>query len=215
MERKHPSLEALDAILSDGNLHTTGDLIERGLTRNTLWRAAKANHVVQYVRGVYCAPATADVRGVGLAALSLLNPGGVVCMLSAAEYHGLSDEDPMRVWIALDREETKNPARDATHLPAQTVWWQPRYMVPGVQTRLIAGVPVKITDPARTVVDLVRNRTKVGDEPAMRALHDYVRTGESVSKIWDVARAIGHLDAVEPFVRAADEFRESIPVRGM
>ena len=69
-----------------------------------------------------------------------------------------------------------------------------------------------MTDPARTVVDVLRLRHRYGDEQSVRALHDYVRFGYDVADLWDRAVEVGCLKAIEPFYRAAHEFRGSVPV---
>lgn len=46
----------------------------------------------------------------------------------------------------------------------------------GVTTRAMLGVPVRITSPARTVVDCFRYRNKLGLDVALEALRDVVRS---------------------------------------
>lgn len=208
--------EAVDpvALVAGGALLTSEDMARAGVTKTTLYRAVRSGRIEHPVRGVYCALSTLEETGARHAVLSLANPGGVVCLLSAARLHELGDEDPARVWVALRRSETKNPARDGPAFGARTVWWKDAQFETGIETRRILGVDVRLTDPARTVVDLIRYRKRLGDEPAMRALHDYVRGGGDVGEVWRRAEESGGIDAVEPFVRAADEFRGSMVGRG-
>ena len=44
----------------------------------------------------------------------------------------------------------------------------------GVETRVVEGVQVKITDPAKTVADCFRYRRHVGIDVAIAALRDYL-----------------------------------------
>lgn len=207
-------VERLVTLLSDDGLHTSAEIVAAGVSRTAVARAARAGLVVQYARGLYCTAAGLGANGIGHAAMTLRNPGVVVCMLSAALLHDLSDEDPAEAWLAVDRTLAGAAVAGLPHFPVRTVWWQPAHMRNGIETVSMAGVPVRVTDPARTVVDLVRNRGKIGDEPAMKALHDYVRSGRPVADIWDRASEIGASVVLEPFFRAAEEFSESVPVRG-
>ncbi len=207
-------VERLVTLLSDDGLHTTAEIVAAGVSRTAVSRASRAGLAVQYGRGLYCTAAALGTNGLGYAAMTLNNPGVVVCMLSAAHWHDLSDEDPGEAWLAVDRTVAGAPVAGLPHVPVRTVWWQPGHMRHGIEAVKVAGVPVRMTDPARTVVDLVRNRGKIGDEPAMRALHDYVRSGRPVADIWDRASEIRARTVLEPFFRVADEFSESVPVRG-
>jgi len=207
------SLE-LTSLLERGGLYTTERLEELGFSRLIVWRNVREGKIIQFARGIFCAATALSEHGIGLAALTLFNPGAVVCLISAARFHDLSNEDPPSVWMAVDGSRFKKPLKTDDGIPAQTVWWRPEYLATGIETRTLAGVPVRLTDPARTVVDLVRYRLKLGDEPAMKALHDYVRSGAPIGDLWDRAKDIGFLTSMEPFIRAAEEFKESIPARG-
>lgn len=52
---------------------------------------------------------------------------------------------------------------------------------------VILGVPVRITSPARTVVDCFRYRSKIGIDVALEALRDAIRSGKA--SVDDVMRA--------------------------
>ena len=207
-------VERLAGLLADDGLHTSAELGAAGVSRTAVARAVRSGAAVQYGRGLYCTAAALGANGIGHAAMTLNNPGVVVCMLSAAQWHDLSDEDPAESWLAVDRTACRASVAGLPHVPVRTVWWQPGHMRHGIETVTMAGVPVRVTDPARTVVDLVRNRGKIGDETAMKALHDYVRSGRPVADIWERASEIGARVVLEPFFRAAEEFSESVPVRG-
>ena len=207
-------LALLEEILSDGRPRAAGELFDAGVPRYAMQRAAQSGKVGLLTHGVFCSLDALGTRGIGLAAMAIRQPGSVACLMSAAHWHDLSDEDPWETWIAVDKTKTRKPVAGSPALPVRTTWWGPDEMRVGVDTVEIAGTPVRITDPARTVVDLVRLRDRFGDEPAMKALHDYVRTGAPLADLWDHAKALGALARVEPFYRAAEEFSESIPARG-
>ena len=58
----------------------------------------------------------------------------------------------------------------------------------GVQDRSILGVRVRVTSPARTVVDCFRYRHKIGLDVALEALREAVRTrAASVDEIMRAA----------------------------
>jgi len=68
----------------------------------------------------------------------------------------------------------------------------------GVQVRAILGVPVRITSPARTVVDCFRYRRKLGLDVALEALREALRSRTA---------------AVDEIMRAAEVCRARTVVR--
>jgi predicted transcriptional regulator of viral defense system len=100
-------------------------------------------------------------------------PGGILCLLSALQIHEIGTQSPHEVWIALDRK-----ARKPTRLPAKVrvVRFSGSMLTYGIQTRSTLGVSVRVTSPARTVVDCFRYRNKIGLDVALEALRDAVRT---------------------------------------
>ena len=73
----------------------------------------------------------------------------------------------------------------------------------GVETREIQGVPVRITSPARTVVDCFRYRNKVGLDVALEALRDALgsrrASAAEILRIAEVGRVRG---VIQPYVEA-------------
>ncbi|MGY3582080.1 putative transcriptional regulator of viral defense system [Bradyrhizobium sp. USDA 4341] len=201
--------EILAGLLSGNRLRVRSDIVAAGVHPQTLARAVEAGSAVPYARGIYMAPNADLPEGVGFAATTLLNPGGVVCLSSAALYHRLSDENPDAIFYAVGNKTMKvvGAARD----PVRLVHWSEAARSIGVDTVEIAGVPVKITSPARTVVDMLRYRTKLGDEPAMKTLKDYAASGGDLNLVLEIARELGWTKSVEPAVRAAEEIQPLIP----
>lgn len=99
-------------------------------------------------------------------------PSGIVCLLSALRVHNIGTQAPHEVWLALDRK-----ARKPAHPPARLriVRFSGAMLTYGVQDRSILGVRVRVTSPARTVVDCFRYRNKIGLDVALEALREVVR----------------------------------------
>ncbi|MBA3506079.1 MAG: type IV toxin-antitoxin system AbiEi family antitoxin domain-containing protein [Betaproteobacteria bacterium] len=116
-------------------------------------------------------------------------PNAIICLLTALRVHEIGTQSPHEVWIALDRKSRK-PTRVPTKL--RIVRFSGAMLTYGVLKRSMLGVPVSITSPARTVVDCIRYRNKVGIDVAMEALRDAVRTRtttvDEISRAADVCR---------------------------
>jgi predicted transcriptional regulator of viral defense system len=113
-------------------------------------------------------------------------PTGIVCLLSALRLHDIGTQEPSEVWLALDRKARK-PARPPARL--RIVRFSGPMLTYGVQKRAVLGASVRVTSPARTIVDCFRYRRKLGLDVPLEALRDAVRTGAA---------------SVDEIVRAAD-----------
>ena len=73
----------------------------------------------------------------------------------------------------------------------------------GIETRPILGVPVRVTSPARTVVDCFRYRNKVGIDVAMEALRDAIRSRiTTVDQISRAAETCRIRTVIAPYLEA-------------
>ena len=177
---------------------TTGQARAAGVHPRDLYAARDGGELVELSRGVFRrsdAPASAYPD---LLAVSLRAPRAVVCLLSAAAVHDLTDEIPMAVQIAVPRR-TWPPKID--HPPVEVFVWDPLTFELGLDAvEVTPGEWARIYSPGRTVVDLMRMRHKLGESVAHVALRRYLaRRDAQVADLMTYAKA---LDVLGP-VRAA------------
>lgn len=96
-------------------------------------------------------------------ALSIQN--GVICLISALCYYGLTDEIMREFWIAIPHATT-SPSRENTRIVRM------RNILFGQTTVKIGSRKIKIFDRERTVVDSFRYLDK---ETALKALQAYLK----------------------------------------
>lgn len=116
-------------------------------------------------------------------------PRAIVCLLSALHLHGIGTQLSREVWIALDRKARKPKVED---LPVRVVRFSGPMLTYAVETRPIQGVQIRVTSPARTIVDCFRYRRRIGLDVALEALRDGLRskqvTVEQVRRAAEVCR---------------------------
>jgi predicted transcriptional regulator of viral defense system len=136
-----------------------------------------------------------------LAMVSARVPQAVVCLLTALHVHGIGTQSPREVWIAIDRKARK-PRLEG--LPVRVVRFSRPMLSYAVETHDVQGVSVRITSPARTVVDCFRYRNKVGLDVALEALRDAIATQHATAaEILRIA-AIGRVrQVIQPYLEAA------------
>lgn len=215
MPEKRKQSDIIPGLVEGGRARAAADFYAAGVNPGTLSKAVAAGTVVQWARGVYCSP---DIpHGMGYAATALINPGGVVCLQSAAAIHGISDESPDAIWYAIDTSKTHDRPRGSNRDPLKVVWWSGPEMTVGVEPMTFAGVAVAVTNPARTVVDMIRRSIRagaVGSEQPLRALRDFVLAGGDLGEVWEIAKKLGCREQFEPIVHVAEELRSAMTMPG-
>lgn len=176
------------------------DVAAMGVTFRGLKQLVADGEVEQVGAGLYRVASAAASEFEALAMVSSQAPAAIVCLLSALRFHAIGTQSPADVWIALDRK-----ARRPTRLPTRVrvVRFSGPMLVYGVVTKDILGVPVRITSPARTVVDCFRYRKKLGMDVAAEALRDAIRTRKaSVDEIVRAAEACRASTVIAPYLEA-------------
>ena len=162
------------------------ELGDAGIHPETLARMLREGTLDRVTRGLYRLADAEIAPSQGFAEVAKLVPKGVICLVSALQFHDLTDQMPRRVWLAIGSRARK-PKID--YPLTRVVRFGPRALSVGVQTHIIDRVSVPIFDPARTVVDCFRFRQYVGLDVALEGLHNVVRSGKAKpSQIVDYAR---------------------------
>lgn len=198
MQRHHAD-HVLELARSRGVLRAR-DLGEAGIPRAVLSRLVADGRLHRLGRGLYMLPDAEVSAQHTLAEVARRVPSGVVNLLSALAFHGLSDEQPHKVWLAIPRS-----ARPP-HLGYPTLeltWSTDELLALGVDSHDVEGVPVRITGPTRTVVDCFRYRRKVGIDVAMTALRDALRLRSCTrDELWGMAGACRAQARIRPYLES-------------
>ena len=161
-----------------------------GVDSRTLRRLVGTGSVERVARGLYRVAEAELTEHYTRAAVCARVPSAVVCLLTALSVHELGTQLPHQVWIAIPHK-ARTPRLPG--LPVRVVRFSGAALRYGVVNTTFEGVPVRITSPARTVVDCFRFRRLVGKDVAIEALRDALRDRKaSVDQIWraaDVCRA--------------------------
>jgi predicted transcriptional regulator of viral defense system len=166
-----------------------------GVHPRTLYRWRDTGEVMELSRGVFRRMDAPLPSYPDFLAVSARSSAAVICLLSAASHHELTDHIPMRVDLAVPRG-TKPPS--ITWPPVQVHRFDPAHFQLGISRLEVAdGEFALVTDPARTVVDLMRFRHRIGDPLALTALARYLRQPRaSAGRLIEYARALNSLGPV-------------------
>lgn len=196
---EQPFMRVLEMVQARGVLRSR-EAAAAGIPRMVLWRMEKQGFLVKVGRGLYRRAGSAPSEHGPLVEAAVRVPEGVICLLSALKFHGLANLDPGGVWIAVDPDARK-PRVDAPAL--RIVRFSERGRKVGVETHGIEGVEVRITSPARTVVDCFRYRNKIGIDVAVAALRTFrERYRHTKNELWTTARTMRILGIIHPYMEA-------------
>lgn len=175
------------------------DLAARGVPSTYLHRLARQGVLERVGRGLYRIAGEEVSERQSLAEACKRVPHGVVCLLSALQFHELTTQSPFEVWLAID-VKARRPSFD--YPPLRVVRFSGAALTEGVSTHNVDGVEVRVYDAAKTVADCFKYRNKIGLDVALEALQDYRRQRKSMDKLWRYAEVCRVAKVMRPYVEA-------------
>jgi Predicted transcriptional regulator len=176
------------------------DVEALGIARAFLTRLERRGLLERRARGVYVLADAPVSEHHSLALAAKLVPRGVVCLLSALRFHGLTTQDPHEVWMAIDVKAHK-PSVEFPVL--RIVRFSGRSLAEGIETHLIEAVPVRIYSPAKTVADCFKYRNKIGMDVALEALRDALRKRKAtIDEIHRFAKVCRVANVIRPYLES-------------
>ncbi|ESY15370.1 type IV toxin-antitoxin system AbiEi family antitoxin domain-containing protein [Mesorhizobium sp. LNJC394B00] len=176
------------------------ELRDAGVTAATMSRMERDGEVLRLARGLYqLSDAPLDANH-SLAEAAKRVPKGVVCLVSALAFHGLTDQLPKQVWLAIGRKDWA-PKPDGT--PIRIVRFTESLLNDSVETHGVEGVPVRVFGVVKTVADCFRYRNKIGLSVAIEGLQEALRQRKAApGEIARQAERGGVSTVIRPYLEA-------------
>ncbi len=157
---------------------------------------------VHYVRarGIYELPDADITEHQTLAQVCKRVPKGVVCLLSALQFHNLTSQQPFEVWLALDRSAHRTKE---AKLPIRIARFSGKAFSEGVEEHIIGGVTAKIYNLPKTVADCFKYRNKIGLDVALEALKECRQERRcTFDELWHYAKICRVSNVIRPYMEA-------------
>jgi predicted transcriptional regulator of viral defense system len=181
------------------------ELKAHGVHAPTLSRLVEEGLILRSSRGLYqLSDADVDIPH-SLAEMAKRAPRGVVCLISALQYHEITLQSPRSVWMAIGARDRKPKI---SNVSVRFVRFGEKAMATGVTIHTIDLVPVPIFDPAKTVVDCFRFRGTVGLDVALESLRMVLRSRKAtLDQIAATAKELRIWTVIRPYLEsiAADD----------
>ena len=129
------------ALLKRRGMTRLAELHEAGITATTVSRMERSGEVVRLARGLYQLPNAALDSQQSLAEAARPVPKGVICLASALAFHGLTDQMPPKVWIAIGRKDWRPRLN---YPPIRIARFPDELLRRSVERKKIAGTPVLV-----------------------------------------------------------------------
>ena len=196
MNRKQQIMQLADA----SGIIRAKDLEATGIPRNYLYKMHKDGLLEKISVGLYSLPNALATEHSTIAEIAKRIPHAVICLVSALIYHELTTQLSPDIWIAVPKSSRKPnikyPPINLTYIS------DPAYSF-GIQEHIINGVPVKIYNPAKTVADCFKFRSKVGLDVAIEALRNVRRSRKTtMDELTKAAKVNRVLKIMMPYMEA-------------
>ncbi len=148
------------------------ELTDRGIDRKTIKRMVDSGELIRVARGLYRRPDYIPHHHYSLLEARKSLPNGVICLLSALDWHDIGTQNPSQVWVAVPRRTWRPTTLD---IPVRIVTYSPKTFEAGISQVQIENMPVNIYNIPRTIADCFKYRNKIGLDVAIEALKDVLR----------------------------------------
>lgn len=189
-----------DRILSLGKkkgVVRAADLEDIGASRTMLPYLAEKGLLRRIARGTYVlsdyVPEQETFIGITAAV-----PHGVICLLSALQFHEITTQMPHEAWVAIERGKhvPRNPG-----LNLRIVKFSGKAFSQGIEEYPIHGITIRVYSPAKTVVDCFKFRNRLGADIAREALHDVIKQKKATrDEIWYYSKCCRMSRVVKPYL---------------
>jgi predicted transcriptional regulator of viral defense system len=169
------------------------------LPRQYLRMAFERGLIRRVGRGLY-SPLGDGSENSTLAEVCTRIPHGIICLLSALRFHGLTTQAPFEVWLAI---HVKTFRPNVPDLPLRLFYFSGAAFTEEVQTHRIDNTQVRVYSPAKTVADCFKYRNKIGVDVAIEALRDCWRQKKAtMDQLWHAAKICRVANVMRPYLES-------------
>jgi predicted transcriptional regulator of viral defense system len=125
-------------------------------------------------------------------------PHGVICLLSALQFHEITTQMPWETWLAIERGK-RIPA--ASQNPLRIIKLSGDAFTEGIEEHRQDGVTIRVYSPAKTVADCFKFRNRIGLDVAREALIDTLASKKATrDEIWHYAQICRMARIMRPYL---------------
>ena len=158
-----------------GGILRTSEALREGIHPRTLYAMRDEGLLERLERGLYRLTELPPLLDPDLVTVARKIPHGVVCLISALHFHGITSQIPHRVSVAVNRG-TEPPRLEFP--PTQIYWFSGKAFSAGIEVHEIEGTRVSVYSPEKTIADCFKYRNKIGKDTVLESLVLYRERGK-------------------------------------
>ena len=162
---------ALTLFKERGGWLKTRQALDLGISPRTLYALRDSEKIIQENRGLYRLADMELSSHKDLIQVSLQVPKGVVCLISALDFYGVTTQIPHFVYLAMPVNTEKPRIK---YPPIRIFKMSPKVYEAGIQEEVIDGISLKIYSLEKTIADSFKFRRKIGIDVALEALRQAI-----------------------------------------
>jgi predicted transcriptional regulator of viral defense system len=193
--------KAITAIRNRGGIIRTSEALRQGIHRRIIYGLRDEGALVVLSRGLYRLAEIDNVpTEIDLVEVAKAAPHGVICLISALSFHGLTTQIPHEIWLAVERKARRPKV---TYPPVRTMFFTGACFREGIEVHHIMAQDVRIYNAPKTVIDCFRWRNAVGLDVALEAAREYLKQrGASPAKLMEYVKICKVEKLVTPYLEA-------------
>jgi len=194
-------VRALQAFQDHGGMLRFAEARAAGIQPTALYRMRESGAIRILARGLYGLSDMPPQTQPDLVTVSRAAPRGVICLVSALAWHGLTAEIPHVVDCALPRG-VRPPRLD--HPPLRVFWFGPEAYAQGIETPVVDGSIIRVYSPEKTLADCFKFRNTLGQDTVLDALRRYrAKFGLRSDDLMRYARLCRVHKVMQPYLEAS------------
>lgn len=193
--------QKLSSLASDHEVLTTAQLLNAGISDQSITRLVEQGTLVRVRRGIYQHADSPTSEHHDLIQVAKSASRAVIVLISALRFHEIGTESPYEVWIQLPAQ-TRVPKIDWP--PIRVIRTRVKALqTEGVEHHHLGGMDVAITTPARTVADCFKHRNKLGIDVCVEALRETLNERKAtIGEMGEMGRLLRVGNVMKPYLEA-------------
>lgn len=190
---------AREVIRKGHGLARTCDLLSAGVHPRELYRMRDDGLLLSLSRGLFqLSDEVPDEPDLSVVAKKI--PSGVICLISALSFHGITTEILPEISIALRRGSEKPRL---AYPPLRFFWMSGKAFEEGVENHSLSGAQLAVYSAEKTLADCFKYRNKIGMDVVLEALKLYrERFKFDANRLMHYARVCRVESVMKPYLEA-------------
>ncbi len=177
------------------------ELKNHGVHTRTISSAIKEGIIIKIKPGIYKLVDYPYDQNEFFRNICEANSKAVICLHSAAAYYELSTYDPAEIYVAVPHHTSRF---NLEYPPIKVFYFSEKFYKPGIKEIETKSGRIKIYDIEKTIIDLFRYKSKLGEDVALESLKNYIKNKKNkINPMIKVAIELGVYKRMEPFIKGA------------